>query len=147
MASFADDPRHQKLVSVLVPLLRRTCPPGAGGYGGSYELRLASSEAEDLGGLLLIRSAMRKAAKELGWSKLETYGTGTGSVALVGVIDKREIPQEFSDVVESHKLARMRDAAEAVSQAMTSGFGRAVRDGANLRAQEFRAAYDAAATP
>ncbi|MFJ1795238.1 hypothetical protein [Kitasatospora griseola] len=147
MASFANDPRHQKLVGVLVPLLRRTCPPGAGGYGGSYELRLAPSEAEDLGGVPLIRSAMRKAAKELGWSKLETYGTDTGRVALAGVVDKRELPQEFSDVVERHQQARMRDAAEAVSQAMTSGTGRAVRGGANVTAQEFRAAYDAAATP
>ena len=144
MPSLANDPRHQKLVGVLIPLLRRACPPDAGGYGGAHELRLPPGEAEDLGGFPLIRSAMRKAARELGWSKLQTYGSVSATVALAGVLDQREVPEEFAAAVERYKMAQMRDAAEAVSRRLTSGTPHAARGSVFVTAQEFRAAYAAA---
>jgi hypothetical protein len=39
-----------------VPLLRRSCPEGAGGYGGSYQVNLDDEEAVGLGGVELIRA-------------------------------------------------------------------------------------------
>ncbi|MFE4481343.1 MULTISPECIES: hypothetical protein [Streptomycetaceae] len=145
MASYTNDPLHQKLVAVLIPLLRRTCPADAGGYGGSYELRLTAQEAEELGGVPLIRSAMRKAARELGWSKLQTYGMGpTGDMALAGVVDERQIPEEFTTVVERHRLDKQRAAAEAAWQLVATGRPHAVRGSAFVTTQEFRAAYSAA---
>ncbi|MEV7359313.1 hypothetical protein [Kitasatospora sp. NPDC091276] len=144
MPSFASDSRHQKLVGVLIPLLRRACPPDAGGYGGAYELRLSPGEAEELGGLELIQSAMRKAARELGWSKPQTCGTTTTTMALAVVVDQREVPEEFASAVERHERDRMREAAEAVSRRITSDAPRAVRGSVFVTTQEFRAAYAAA---
>jgi hypothetical protein len=48
-------------------MLRRACPQGAGGYGGYYQMNLGDEEAIGLGGVELIRAAMRKAAKQLRW--------------------------------------------------------------------------------
>lgn len=39
MASYAKDPRCAAIAEALVPLLRRNCPQGNGGYGGYYSLR------------------------------------------------------------------------------------------------------------
>ncbi|MGW7194731.1 hypothetical protein [Streptomyces chryseus] len=61
------------MAEALVPLLRRICPEGAGGYGGYYQVNLGDEKAETLGGVELIRAAMRKAAKQLGW-KVVTFG-------------------------------------------------------------------------
>ncbi|MFD3739020.1 hypothetical protein [Streptomyces sp. NPDC058629] len=61
------------MAEALVPLLRRNCPEGAGGYGGSYQVNLDDEEAVGLGGVELIRAAMRKAARQLGW-KVTTIG-------------------------------------------------------------------------
>jgi hypothetical protein len=61
------------MAEALVPLLRRNCPEGAGGYGGSYQVNLDDEEAVGLGGVKLIRAAMRKAARQLGW-KVTTIG-------------------------------------------------------------------------
>lgn len=73
MASYAKDPRCISMAEALVPLLRRTCPQGAGGYGGSYQVNLDDEEAVGLGGVELIRAAMRKAARTVGW-KVVTIG-------------------------------------------------------------------------
>nr|WP_073491792.1 hypothetical protein [Streptomyces phaeoluteigriseus] len=40
MASYAKDPRCAAMTEALVPLLRRNCPEGAGGYGGYYQVNL-----------------------------------------------------------------------------------------------------------
>ncbi|TJZ99429.1 hypothetical protein [Actinacidiphila oryziradicis] len=141
MPSFAGDPRHERLVAVLVPLLRRSCPPGGGGFGGSYELRLAVDEAEELGGVDLIRSAMRKAARSLGWSRLQTFGGSYPQAALAGVVDQREIPEEFAAAVEEYRMAWMRASAEVVSQTIQDGKRRSVPGSVLVTAQEFRAAY------
>jgi hypothetical protein len=141
MPSFAGDPRHERLVAVFVPLLRRSCPPGGGGFGGSYELRLAVDEAEELGGVDLIRSAMRKAARSLGWSRLQTFGASYPQVALAGVVDQREVPEEFAAAVEEYGMARMRASAEVVSQTLQDGKRRSVPGSVFVTAQEFRAAY------
>ncbi|MFD3505759.1 hypothetical protein [Streptomyces sp. NPDC058678] len=141
MPSFAGDPRHERLVAVLVPLLRRTCLPGGGGFGGSYELRLAVDEAEALGGIDLIRSAMRKAARSLGWTRLQTFGGSYPQVAVAGVVDQREVPQEFAAVVEDYRMGRMRASAEVVSQTLQDGRRRAVPGSVYVTTQEFRAAF------
>ncbi|WP_245685753.1 hypothetical protein [Streptomyces yerevanensis] len=73
MASYAKDPRCLAMAEALVPLLRRVCPEGAGGYGGSYQVNLDDEEAVGLGGVELIRAAMRKAARQLDW-KVTTIG-------------------------------------------------------------------------
>lgn len=141
MPSFMNDPRHIRLVDVLVPLLRRSCPAGGGGYGGSYELRLTAEEAAELGGVALIRSAMRKAGRSLGWDRLQTYGGAYPSVTVAGVTDRREIPEPFAHVVEEARLERGRAAMEVVSRTMTDGKRRAVPGSVFVTTQEFRAAY------
>ncbi|MGW7465323.1 hypothetical protein ACWGJT_11555 [Streptomyces xantholiticus] len=141
MPSFAGDPRHERLVAVLVPLLRRSCPPGGGGFGGSYELRLRVDEAEELGGVDLIRSALRKAGRSLGWARLQTFGGSFPQVAVAGVVDRREIPEEFAAAVEEYELARGRASAEVVERTWQDGKPRAVPGSVFVAAQEFRAAY------
>ncbi|MFH9959573.1 hypothetical protein ACH4OX_35915 [Streptomyces roseolus] len=140
MPSFTGDPRHERLVAVLVPLLRRSCPPGAGGFGGVYELRLGVDEAEELGGVALIRSAMRKAGRTLGWVKLQTFGGSYPQVAVAGVVDRREVPAEFA-AVEEYELQRARAAAEVIGRTFEDGKPRAVPGSVFVVAQEFRAAY------
>ncbi|MFB7977628.1 hypothetical protein [Streptomyces vinaceus] len=141
MPSFAGDPRHERLVAVLVPLLRRSCPPGGGGFGGSYELRLGVDEAEEFGGVDLIRSALRKAGRSLGWSRLQTFGGSFPQAAVAGVVDRREIPEEFAAAVEEYQMERRRAAAEVVGQTLLDGRPRAVPGSVFVVAQEFRAAY------
>ncbi|WP_333751503.1 hypothetical protein [Streptomyces sp. IBSBF 2394] len=68
MRSYAKDLRCIAMAEALIPLLRRACPDGAGGYGGYYQVNLDDEEAVGLGGVELIRAAMRKAAKQLGWT-------------------------------------------------------------------------------
>ncbi|MFE7394971.1 hypothetical protein [Streptomyces sp. NPDC057582] len=50
MALHAKDPRCTAMAKALVPLLRRNCPEGAGGFGGSYQVNLDDEEAVGLGG-------------------------------------------------------------------------------------------------
>ncbi|MEU1854369.1 hypothetical protein ABZ499_35300 [Streptomyces sp. NPDC019990] len=140
MPSFVGDPRHERLVAVLVPLLRRSCPRGGGGFGGSYELRLGVDEAEELGGVALIRSAMRKAGRSLGWVKLQTFGGSFPQVVVAGVVDRREVPAE-SAAVEEYELQRGRAAAEVIGRTWQDGKPRAVPGSVFVVAQEFRAAY------
>lgn len=64
MVSYAKDERCVALAKVLVPLLERSGPEGAGGYGGTFQVHVPSATAEQLGGLDLIRAALRKAARE-----------------------------------------------------------------------------------
>jgi hypothetical protein len=141
MPSFAGDPRHERLVAVLVALLRRSCPPGGGGFGGSYGLRLGVDEAEELGGVDLIRSAQRKAGRSLGWSRLQTFGGSFPQVAVAGVVDRREIPEEFAAAVEEYQLAWGRASAEVIGRTWQDGKPRAVPGSVFVVAQEFRAAY------
>ncbi|MEV5386261.1 hypothetical protein [Streptomyces sp. NPDC052721] len=50
MPSYAKDPRCTAMAEALIPLLRRACPEGAGGYGGYYQVNLGDEEAVGLGG-------------------------------------------------------------------------------------------------
>ncbi|MFD3780284.1 hypothetical protein [Streptomyces sp. NPDC058612] len=86
MASYAKDPRCTAMADALAPLLRRNCPEGASGFGGSYQVNLDDEEAVGLGGVELIRAAMRKAARQLGW-KVTTLGM---TITAVGVNGRRE---------------------------------------------------------
>ncbi|MGW3389535.1 hypothetical protein [Streptomyces cinereoruber] len=116
MVSYAKDERCVALAKVLVPLLKRSGPEGAGGYGGTFQVHVPSATAEELGGLDLIRAALRKATRELGWT-FGTYGFGGGreGSTLIGIYDKREIPEPYVKVVEEHRQRQMRAAVDRVS--------------------------------
>ncbi|MFE6904126.1 hypothetical protein ACFVFJ_46280 [Streptomyces sp. NPDC057717] len=45
MALYAKNSRCTAMAEALVPLLRRNCPEGAGGFGGSYQVNLDDEEA------------------------------------------------------------------------------------------------------
>ena len=64
MASYAKDPRCTAMTEALAPLLRRNCPEGASGFGGSYQVNLDDEEAVGLGGVELIRATMRTGRQE-----------------------------------------------------------------------------------
>ncbi|MFE2536869.1 hypothetical protein [Streptomyces sp. NPDC059371] len=63
---------------------------GAGGFGGSYQVNLDDEEAVGLGGVELIRAAMRRAARQLGWkgTTIGRIGTRFGTM----VADTRTVP-------------------------------------------------------
>jgi hypothetical protein len=63
VASYAKNPRCIAMAEAVVPLLRRSCPKGAGGYGGLCQANLDDAEAVGLGWVELIRAAMRKASR------------------------------------------------------------------------------------
>jgi hypothetical protein len=102
---------------------------------------LAVDEAEALGGIDLIRSAMRRAARSLGWTRLQTFGGSYPQVAVAGVVDQREVPDEFASAVEDYQMGRMRASAEVVSQTLRDGRRRAVPGSVYVTTQEFRAAF------
>ncbi|MEH0572870.1 MULTISPECIES: hypothetical protein [Streptomyces] len=138
MASYAKDPRCTAMAEALVPLLRRSCPEGAGGYGGTYEVRLDDEEAVGLGGVDLIRAAMRKAARQLDW-KVETIGQiGTRFGTMVAVRDTREVPEAYRAVVDAAMYERMSAAVARVSA--EPGGAPVQRGSVALMTQEFRAA-------
>ncbi|NGO08110.1 hypothetical protein G5C60_10765 [Streptomyces sp. HC44] len=130
------------MAEALVPLLRRACPEGAGGFGGSYQVNLDDEEAVGLGGVELIRAAMRKAARQLGW-KVTTIGRiGTRFGTMVAVQDTREIPEEYHPVVDAAMEQRM---SAALSEVWGKPDAAAVQRGSvALMTQEFRAAVAAA---
>ncbi|MEV6250628.1 hypothetical protein AB0M38_31275 [Streptomyces sp. NPDC051742] len=138
MASYAKDPRCTAMAAALVPLLRRNCPEGAGGYGGSYQVNLDDEEAVGLGGVELIRAAMRKAARQLGW-KVTTIGMiGTRHGTMVVVQDTREVPEEHQAVLNDAMNDRMRAALHKVWG--EPGPAPVQRGSVALMTQEFRAA-------
>ncbi|MFE7617567.1 hypothetical protein [Streptomyces sp. NPDC057496] len=138
MASYAKDPRCTAMAEALVPLLRRNCPEGAGGFGGSYQVNLDDEEAVGLGGAELIRAAMRKAARQLGW-KVNTIGMiGTRHGTVVVVQDVREVPEEHQAVINDAMNDRMRAALHKVWG--EQGPAPVQRGSVALMTQEFRAA-------
>ncbi|MGI5136650.1 hypothetical protein [Streptomyces sp. CA-106110] len=125
MVSYAQDERCIALAKVLVPLLERSGPEGAGGYGGTFQVRLSSEEAAQLGGVDLIRATLRKAARELGWTS-RTYGFGGGpqdATAMIGIHDTREAPEPYAQVVEQRMQQQMRATVERVSMRLTGLLG------------------------
>ena len=117
MASYAKDVRCVQLAKVLGPLLERSSPEGAGGYAGSFQAYLPNEAAEQLGGVDLVRAALRRAARELGWT-FRTYGSGGGpedAVALIGIYDTCEVPEPYTEVVERDRRRQMRAAVERVA--------------------------------
>ncbi|MDH6522518.1 hypothetical protein M2163_000972 [Streptomyces sp. SAI-135] len=138
MASYAKDPRCIAMAEALVPLLRRSSPENAGGFGGSCQVNLGDEEAVGLGGVELIRAAMRKAARQLDW-KAETIGwIGTRFGTMVAVRDTREVPEEHRPVVDAAMYERMSAAVTRVSS--ESGDVPVQRGSVALMTQEFRAA-------
>ncbi|SHN34482.1 hypothetical protein [Streptomyces yunnanensis] len=126
------------MAEALVPLLRRTCPESAGGYGGSYQVNLDDEEAVGLGGVELIRAAMRKAARQLDW-KVTTIGwIGTRHGTMVAVQDVREVPEPYQAAVADAMNERMRAALHKVWG--ESGRASVQRGSVALMTQEFRAA-------
>ncbi|MFF5976949.1 hypothetical protein ACFY7C_36145 [Streptomyces sp. NPDC012769] len=98
--ALSKDPRCLALAETLRPVLQASCPEGAGGYGGALEVRLHPADAQALGGLELIRAAMRRAARQLGW-RVRTVGYARERLVLVIVQDVRDAPAEFADVLEA----------------------------------------------
>ncbi|MGW7068835.1 hypothetical protein ACWGII_37955 [Streptomyces sp. NPDC054855] len=141
MASYAKDPRCTAMAAALVPLLRRNCPEGAGGFGGSYQVNLDDEEAVGLGGVELIRAAMRKAARELGW-KVTTIGMiGTRFGTMVVVQDVREVPEEYRGVIHDAVNEHIEAALHKVWG--EQGPAPVQRGSVALMTQEFRAAVAA----
>ncbi|WP_063801999.1 hypothetical protein [Streptomyces sp. WM6378] len=141
MASYANDPRCIALAEALVPLLRRACPENAGGYGGSLQLNLDDEEAVAMGGVQLIRAAMRRAARSLNW-KVETAGwPGTQHGTIVLVHDRREVPEPYARVVNDDMNDRVRAALHRVWD--EHGEPPVQRRTPTLQTQEFRAAVAA----
>ncbi|WP_406132294.1 hypothetical protein [Streptomyces sp. NBC_00989] len=138
MASFAKDPRCIAMAEAMAPLLRRACPEGAGGYGGSYQVNLDDEEAVGLGGVELIRAAMRKAARKLDW-KVETIGwIGTRFGTMIAIQDTREVPEPYRAVVEAAMYERMSAAVARVPSELDEA--PVQRGSVALMTQEFRAA-------
>ncbi|MEU9405790.1 hypothetical protein AB0E08_08795 [Streptomyces sp. NPDC048281] len=142
MASYAKDRRCAAMAEALVPLLRRSCPEDAGGYGGSYQVNLDDEEAVGMGGVELIRAAMRKAARQLGW-KVTTIGwIGTRFGTMVAVQDTRDVPEEHRPAVDAAMEQRLSAALAKVWG--ESGEAPVERGSVALMTQEFRAAVAAA---
>ncbi|MGW5655005.1 hypothetical protein [Streptomyces humi] len=103
------------MAEVLVPLLRRSCPAGTGGFGGSYQVNLDDEVAGGLGGVELIRAAMRRVARPLAWN-VETIGwIGTRFGTMVAVRDTREVPAAHRNVVGAAMRERLSAAVAGVS--------------------------------
>ncbi|MDX2290665.1 MULTISPECIES: hypothetical protein [Streptomyces] len=73
--------------------------------------------------------------------KLQTFGGSYPQAAVVGVVDRREVPGEFAAAVEEYELQRGRAAAEVIGRTFEDGKPRAVPGSVFVVAQEFRAAY------
>jgi hypothetical protein len=141
MASYTKDPRCIAVAEALVPLLRRSSPEGAGGYGGSYQVNL-DDETVGLGGVELIRAAMRKAARQLDW-KVETIGwIGTRFGTMIAIQDTREVPDAYRAVVDAAMHERMSAAVAGVSAKPDEA--PVQRGSVALMTQEFRAAVASA---
>lgn len=98
--AFSKDPRCAALAQALKPVLQASCPEGAGGYGGALQANLHPADAKALGGLDLIRAAMRRAARQLGW-RVRTVGYARDRLVMVIVQDVRDAPAEFADALEA----------------------------------------------
>ena len=139
----ATDPRRAAMTTVLVPLLLASCPSDAGGYGGSVELRMPDTEADELGGADLLRASLRAAAGRLGW-KAETFAwVGTQHGTMVGVVDRRQAPAPFADAVQRDMARRMRAAVDRVGWPGSTRSAPAPAPGTDPRmpTAAFRAAY------
>ncbi|WP_251066187.1 hypothetical protein [Streptomyces sp. ISL-36] len=65
----------------------------------------------------MIRAALRKAARQPGWT-FGTYGFAggrKGATTIIGIHDSREIPEPYARVVEEHRQRQMRAAVDRVS--------------------------------
>ncbi|MFE4874519.1 hypothetical protein [Streptomyces sp. NPDC056682] len=133
------------MAEALVPLLRRACPENAAGYGGSFQVNLDDEEAVGLGGVELIWAAMRKAARQAGW-RATTFGwIGTRHGAMVGVSDRREVPEGHSAVINTAMNEKVRAALHKVWG--EPGPAPVQRGSVALMTQEFRAAVADCCTP
>ncbi|MFD7324276.1 hypothetical protein ACFV9D_24795 [Streptomyces sp. NPDC059875] len=98
--ALSKDPRCLALAEALKPVLQSSCPEGAGGYGGALQANLHPEDAKRLGGMELIRAAMRRAARQLGW-RVRTVGYAQDRLVMVIVQDVRDAPAEFPDALEA----------------------------------------------
>ncbi|WP_234392017.1 hypothetical protein [Streptomyces sp. WM6378] len=90
----------------------------------------------------LIRAAMRIAARQADWRATAFGWIGTRHGTMVGVSDRREVPEEHSAVIH----AAMNEKPRAALHPVWGGPGPAPvqRGSAALMTQEFRAAVAAA---
>ncbi|MBK5993683.1 hypothetical protein JHN53_18940 [Streptomyces sp. MBT58] len=118
--ALSKDPRCRVLADSLKPVLQASCPEGAGGYGGSLQVNLHPADSEKLGGVDLIRAAMRRAARQLGW-RVRTVGYTRDRLAVVIVQDIRDAPAEFEDALEADLMSSYAE----IHQRMAAGRGEA----------------------
>lgn len=105
----SDDPLNE-LAGLLKPVLEAACPAGGGGYGGCLHADLSLSVAVEAGlDARFVRKAAGQAARLLGW-KIETSLFGHNLV----VIDRRDPPAPFDQILEADMQRRTREAVLAV---------------------------------
>ncbi|MGY0020439.1 hypothetical protein ACVHNB_15820 [Streptomyces sp. YJ-C3] len=143
MASYSQDPRCTALAEAVEPLLRRSSPPDADGYGGCFQLVLASKDSDQLGGPALIRAALRVAACRLDW-RVSTYGfdrPGASDQVLLGIEDKRPVPRRYAEIVRRERDIAVRAAINASPGAVPRGSSRPapLRGTPAVQSQEFLA--------
>lgn len=90
---------------------------GAGGYSGTLQADLTPDEADALGGVPLIRAALRRAARQLGW-RVQTLGHEGERLAMILVHDTRDHPAEFAGALELHRWQQESEVMERMSLAM-----------------------------
>ncbi|MEU2872827.1 hypothetical protein ABZ769_27070 [Streptomyces olivoreticuli] len=101
-------------------------------------MNLDDEEAVGLGGVELIRAAMRKAARQLGWKVITVGMIGTRHGTMVVVQDTRAVPDQHRAAVGGAMNERMRAALHKVWG--EPGPVSAQRGSVALMTQEFRAA-------
>ncbi|MFJ8955331.1 hypothetical protein ACIRO1_35100 [Streptomyces sp. NPDC102381] len=134
----------QLLTEVLVPLLERSSPDGAHGYGGRLQLVLGNLEADRLGGADLLQRALSAAARRLGWQE---HGycedVPEAGEVLLGVEDVREVPPPYGEVVERARAAELHAVANLLPGAQPPVSPRPTLIGTpRVQTSEFRAAVD-----
>ncbi|MFG2767423.1 hypothetical protein [Streptomyces rubiginosohelvolus] len=118
--ALSKDPRCHVLADSLKPVLQSSCPEGAGGYGGSLQANLHPADSEMLGGMDLIRAAMRRAARQLGW-RVRTVGYARDRLVVVIVQDIRDVPAEFEDALDEDLMSSYAE----IHERMAAGRGEA----------------------
>ncbi|MGP3777178.1 hypothetical protein ACTWJ8_40720 (plasmid) [Streptomyces sp. SDT5-1] len=135
--------RCRALTEVCVPLLERSSPEGAGGYGGRFQLVLGNLEVDHLGGAELVSAALVAAARVLGWQERgyceEVPEAGE---VLLGVEDVREVPAPFDVVVEQARARELHAAVHLVPGPSAGGHRPTLTGTPRAQTSEFRAAVD-----
>ncbi|MGW2346675.1 hypothetical protein [Streptomyces sp. NPDC001661] len=144
MESDAKDVRCRVLTEVLLPLLERSSPDGALGYGGRLQLIQGNLEVDRLGGADLLQRAFAAAARRLGWqARGYCEDVPEAGEVLLGVEDVREVPPPYGEVVERARAAELHAVVNLLPGAQPPVSPRPTLTGTpRVQTSEFRAAVD-----